>query len=227
MESFTTSVIIPDNVGIRFGDDSNLRIYHDANDDWSYITETDDEVQGLRIRGQNLVLEDNAGDNYVLCKHDGEVALYYDNASKLETTTYGIEVKGDGSSQDGAIQLNCSQNSHGVKIQSPPHSANASYTLTLPNTDGNANQVLKTDGSGNLDWVDQTSGGGGSMSDLVDDTTPQLGGNLDMQTNNISGTGTVIAASTAVATAGMRKIHASTSAPTGSDGAVGDIWVKY
>ena len=30
--------------------------------------------------------------------------------------------KGDGSSTDGAIQLNCSQNTHGVKIKSPPHS---------------------------------------------------------------------------------------------------------
>ena len=68
-----------------------------------------------------------------------------------------LEAKGDGSSQDGYIQLNCSQNSHGVKIKSPPHSANASYTLTLPNTDGNSNQVLKTDGSGGLDWVDQTA----------------------------------------------------------------------
>ena len=63
-----------------------------------------------------------------------------------------VEVKGDGSSADGTIQLNCSQNSHGVKIKSPPHSASASYTLTLPNTDGSANQVLKTDGSGGLDW---------------------------------------------------------------------------
>ena len=68
-----------------------------------------------------------------------------------------VEVKGDGSSEDGTIQLNCSQNSHGVKIKSPAHSAGASYTLTLPNTDGNANQVLKTDGSGGLSWVDQTS----------------------------------------------------------------------
>ena len=68
-----------------------------------------------------------------------------------------VEVKGDGSSADGTIQLNCSQNSHGVKIKSPPHSASASYTLTLPNTDGSANQVLKTDGSGGLDWVDQTT----------------------------------------------------------------------
>jgi len=64
-----------------------------------------------------------------------------------------VEVKGDGSSADGTLQLNCSQNSHGIKLKSPPHSAGASYTLTFPNTDGNANQVLKTDGSGGLDWV--------------------------------------------------------------------------
>ena len=34
----------------------------------------------------------------------------------------------------------------------------SNYTLTLPNGTGSAGQVLKTDGSGNLDWVDQTSG---------------------------------------------------------------------
>ena len=67
-----------------------------------------------------------------------------------------IEVKGAGGA-DGTLQLNCSANSHGVKIKSPPHSAAASYTLTLPDTDGSANQVLKTDGSGNLDWVNQTT----------------------------------------------------------------------
>jgi len=63
-----------------------------------------------------------------------------------------VEIKGDGSSTDGTIQLNCSQNSHGVKIKSPPHSANASYTLTLPNNDGNSGQFLQTDGSGVLSW---------------------------------------------------------------------------
>ena len=52
------------------------------------------------------------------------------------------------------MQLNCSANSHGVKIKSPPHSAAASYTLTLPNNDGNADQVLQTNGSGVLTWVD-------------------------------------------------------------------------
>tara|TARA_Y100000361_G_scaffold46590_1_gene40329 strand:- start:92 stop:1297 length:1206 start_codon:yes stop_codon:yes gene_type:complete len=68
----------------------------------------------------------------------------------------GLTVKGDGSS-DGYLQLNCSQNTHGIKLKSPAHSAGANYTLTFPTTDGNANQVLKTDGSGGLSWVDQTT----------------------------------------------------------------------
>jgi hypothetical protein len=43
------------------------------------------------------------------------------------------------------------------------------YTLTLPDTHGNANEVLKTDGSGNLSWTVQTSGGGASaLNDLSD-----------------------------------------------------------
>ena len=66
-----------------------------------------------------------------------------------------LEVKGN--TNPGTIQLNCENNSHGVKIKGPAHSAAASYTLTLPNTDGSANQVLKTDGSGALSWVDQTT----------------------------------------------------------------------
>ena len=76
----------------------------------------------------------------------------------------GLTVKGDGSSQDGYLQLNCSQNSHCIKLKSPAHSAGASYTLTFPTTDGNNNQLLKTDGSGGLDWVSLTGGAGITVS---------------------------------------------------------------
>jgi len=74
-----------------------------------------------------------------------------------------VVFKGNGSKGAGQFVLNCENNSHGIVIKGPPHSAGASYTLTLPNTDGSSDQVLKTDGSGNLDWVDQ-SGGSGSTS---------------------------------------------------------------
>ena len=63
-----------------------------------------------------------------------------------------VEIKGDGSSADGTLQLNCSQNSHGVKIKSPAHSAGASYTLTLP-TGISAGNPLITDANGNLGWA--------------------------------------------------------------------------
>ena len=63
-----------------------------------------------------------------------------------------VEIKGDGSSADGTLQLNCSQNSHGVKIKSPAHSAGASYTLTLPINVVNG-QFLKTDTNGVLSWA--------------------------------------------------------------------------
>ena len=68
------------------------------------------------------------------------------------SSSAGLEVKGDGSSQDGYLQLNCSQNSHGVKIKSPPHSAGQSYTLTLPSSIS-ADTFLKTDSSGNLSFA--------------------------------------------------------------------------
>lgn len=66
-------------------------------------------------------------------------------------------IKGNSTSGSGHIVLNCEQNSHGVTLKGPAHSANANYTLTLPDTDGNANQVLKTDGNGNLDWTEATA----------------------------------------------------------------------
>jgi hypothetical protein len=68
-------------------------------------------------------------------------------------------VKGNATGGSGALKLNCENNSHGVIIKGPPHSAAANYTLTLPNDDGDANQVLQTDGSGALSWVTPSSGG--------------------------------------------------------------------
>ena len=64
----------------------------------------------------------------------------------------GLTIKGDGSSQDGYLQLNCSQNSHGIKLKSPAHSASQSYTLTFPTSVGSSGQVLSTSGSGTLTW---------------------------------------------------------------------------
>lgn len=48
-----------------------------------------------------------------------------------------------------------------------PTSLTSSYTLTLPENDGNANEVLQTDGSGVLSWVSQNDSTNLGTSDLV------------------------------------------------------------
>ena len=80
-----------------------------------------------------------------------------------------VEIKGAGGA-DGTLQLNCSANSHGVKIKSPPHSAAQSYTLTLPSNIVNG-QFLKTDANGNLSW----SAAGGNQSIAINTLSSSSG----------------------------------------------------
>ena len=56
--------------------------------------------------------------------------------------------------------------------------------LSFPTSDGSADQVLKTDGSGNLSFA-TVSGGGSGIASLAADSSPQLGGDLDVNGNNI------------------------------------------
>ena len=88
---------------------------------------------------------------------------------ELDPNGSGVVIfKGNATKGAGQFKLNCENNSHGITIKGPPHSAAASYTLTLPNNDGDANQVLKTDGSGGLSWTTPASAGATSIDDLSD-----------------------------------------------------------
>jgi len=60
--------------------------------------------------------------------------------------------------------------------------------VNWPQADGTADQVLKTNGSGQLSWTTISAGG---LDNVVEDTTPQLGGDLDLNSNDITGTGDI------------------------------------
>ena len=55
-----------------------------------------------------------------------------------------------GNTNSGKIVLNCENNSHGVTLASPPHSASATYEVALPNALGltNASAVVTSDANG-------------------------------------------------------------------------------
>ena len=67
---------------------------------------------------------------------------------------------------------------------------NINGAFTLPTADGSANQVLQTNGSGTVTWADSSG-----ISNLLEDTSPQLGGNLDLNGEDITGSGNITMAS--------------------------------
>ena len=71
-----------------------------------------------------------------------------------------------GATASAGITLNCEANTHGVTIQSPPHSDAATYTLILPSTEGQAGQVLTSQGGLQLTWEDAASCGRGDGGDF-------------------------------------------------------------
>ena len=115
----------------------------------------------------------------------------------------GLQIKGDGTT-DGTLQLNCSQNSHGIKLKSPAHSASASYTLTFPTTDGNADQFLQSNGSGVLTWAD--AGGGLEEADQwrltsgISATSGSITANLERNDTSFAYVGTGMSESSGVFT---------------------------
>jgi len=117
-----------------------------------------------------------------------------------------VEVKGN--TNPGAVRLNCENNSHGVTIKGPAHSAGATYTLTLPDDDGAANSVLKSDGSGNLSFSNAFN--------VTGDLTGNVDGTeLEIQTQTTAvdaageAEGTVVKFGTGTLVAGQVYTHAS------------------
>ena len=177
-----------DNTILTIGTGNDLSIKHSSVSGESEILETG--TGGLTITGSSTITFKAGllGDTYAIFNDNGAVSLRYDNVVKFETTTDGIkvadrieasttnanlQVQGNGTgylevrsadaTTPGTIQLNCEQNSHGVSIQSPAHSAGATYTLKLPTTVGNPSDVLQTDGNdpAQLSWVANAGGGSG------------------------------------------------------------------
>jgi hypothetical protein len=82
--------------------------------------------------------------------------------------------------------------------------------LSHPQADGNSGQVITTNGSGQLSFASVGSLAGAGISNVSDDTSPQLGGNLDLVTHSIvttsnrdinltpNGSGKVVVSSTGI-----------------------------
>ena len=120
-----TSITHADNVKAYYGTGNDLEVYHNGSNSIIEDTGTGD----LLLRSNSYVrLQSNTGENMLYAQPDGEVTLYHNNVNKFSTTAAGVQTVGT---------LNI----------------NAAYAF--PTSDGSATQILQTDGSGSLTFVDK------------------------------------------------------------------------
>ena len=150
---------------------------------------TEAQIDNININGNAITSTDTNGNIALTPNGTGDVQLDADTVrvgdSNADAT---ITTNGTG---DLTLNTNAGTNSGSIVIAD---AANGNITITpngtgdvvidglnYPQADGSAGQFMKTDGSGQLSFatVDLTS------INIVTDTTPQLGGNLDTNSQNI------------------------------------------
>ena len=147
-------------------------------------TPSDNTVSTAKIQNTAVNADKLATDAVQTAKIQND-AVTKDKVNFISDSTAGVEVKGDGGSNDGYIQLNCRVNSHGIKLKSPPHSAGQSYTLTFPSTAPANDKILQTNSSGVLSFVDAPSGG---LVKLSSTTLSSTASQIDFTSSIISST---------------------------------------
>ena len=86
----------------------------------------------------DLTLDTNSGTN------SGTITITDGANGAITATPNGTgEVVVGGNTNPGTLVLNCESNSHGIKLQSPAHSASQSYTLKFPTGNVTAGTFLK------------------------------------------------------------------------------------
>lgn len=141
------------------------------------------DANDVNLTGQldgHVLVYDSSVSDYVPSDQGQTVNLGGDGSNDGVSVSDGSIVMRTGTSSPAYIDMYCEvSNAHKVTIKAPAHADySGNVNFTLPASNGTNGQVLTTDGSGNLSYTT-------IISDLVGDTTPQLGGNLDANGNNI------------------------------------------
>ena len=104
--SGTSDVHLLDSVKLNLGDGSDLSIYHNGSNGYSYIEDTGSGR--LVVKTSYFEIDNEAGNEAILEGiADGAVKAYYNGSLKLETTSGGIQVTGN----DGVTIVGAQDNS--------------------------------------------------------------------------------------------------------------------
>jgi len=160
------------------GGDSNIDLAIAPKGSGEIVVGTGSAASTITSSGAyDLILDTNSGTN------SGTITITDGANGNITATPNGTGlVEIGGNTNPGTIQLNCESNSHGIKLQSPPHSSSQSYTLKFPTGNVTADRFLKVDsvtgsgttGVGQLSFAEVS--GGTSWQAVVTSNTTMVAG---------------------------------------------------
>jgi hypothetical protein len=146
--SFVTSgdMTFGDNDKAIFGAGSDLQIYHDGSN--SYIV--DNGTGDLHLSAANFYITNPANtENHLSAINNGAVTLYYDNSTKLATTSTGVDITGtltsDGLEIDGKVLINAPADTLAQEIRG--RSSDDVGYLQFSNNAGTTSSYIGSNGS--------------------------------------------------------------------------------
>jgi hypothetical protein len=148
------------NIGhVPTGSGNSATVYLDGTGNWS----TPSGSGGTPDNPANSVQFNNAG------AFGGSANLTF--STNTLAVTHTVDIKGDGTNA-GKLKIYCPNTTtpHAVTIEGPAHNGASDYTLKLPSPAPSNQQILQSDGSGNLTWINTPSSGGGGSVDSVNTT---------------------------------------------------------
>ena len=167
-------VFIPDNKKLELGNaagSGDLELFHDGTD--SIIRDT---TGILRIRSNDLKLEDGSTNDYIECNSGADVILYYNNSAKLATTNTGISVTGQGvfsSAITASTYIQGTSSNGGLKFYSDSSASKGVVLNTddhlVPSNDSASDLGLTGTRWRNL-YADTLYGDGSNLTNLPSDT---------------------------------------------------------
>lgn len=139
--------------------------------------------------------------------------------SLISQAANGVVINGN--STDGKLTLNCSATTHGVTLQSPPHSAGATYTWILPQSAGTAGQVL-TSGGGATDQLTWSTNGNVGGTGTTNKLSKWSNANT-LADSNVEDTGSLVTISSAAKVTGNLELDADLLDVNGATGTAGQL----
>ena len=164
-----------DNHKIRFGDSTDLEIYHDGSD--SYIShngaghlniQTAGSQESIKLKSQkhiSLYVEDGT-EVAIQANESGSVELYYDGSKKLETYSGGVDISGDiviDGAAGGTLTLGGSA-AHTSKVVIADNAGNGNGNLLVEGGDGT--DFFTINSAGNVKFEDSKKAIFGAGDDL-------------------------------------------------------------